>query len=321
MRRNSYTLPDTIAYSSGKKVRVDIPLSGYITHIDCLLTLNVEAGATPSAAQDGLAKIINSARIRAAGAKTYFDVMDGREWLWWAYFNQEGQIQQDTLPDAGSKEVTLILPIHLGFNWYDQFDRTVVIPAREVTNLVMEVDWGTNSDLGTGITIDTDKTNEMKLDISELTLEAGDLREDVFPEGLVSPRMEPRIIDIAAAKANLGQEDEVPVGDTLFQTGIMVLNSSDNRSDSVVSEVGVKFPRRRETPWRRDFDFVKAMSRRHFRTPASVTGASLYPWGWVSGKPLGLDLAAAMVGDCKMGFTTTVASGEIHLLHYAVGSE
>jgi len=331
MRRNIYPLTDKITWGASSSQAIDLPDSGYITHIDCMFKLNVTVGATPGLYEDAWARHFSSSRIKAAGAKTFFDVTDGRQWKYLSWFNYKGKIGEDAFPIAATAaaDYYAVYPIHWGLNPYDKFDRTVVIPARELTNLVYEIAYGAATALGSGETINS---GEVTFIVYELVPEPGELKEDIWPRGLISPRMEPRKTSITTTYASLGLEDEVPVGDTLHQTLIMHLDSSGNRTTTYCTEYGIKFPKRRMTPkefdWRpaewiayRDFDLggKEQLAASSAAQATKLTGVVLWPWSELTGDVAGLDLAAAVKGDCKFCFTIATANGTLHLLHYAIG--
>jgi len=287
--------------------------------MNCLLTAVITPGTSVTPKEDGLARILSSAKIRAAGQESFFEISDGRQWWFWDYFRYEGQVRKDSLPSAGAGQSTvyMMLPIHLGFMPRDPFDPTIVIPSAELSNLKLYITWGQNSSLGTGFTIGT--ATKFSVTIHELTLDPGDVKSDIWRGGLLAPAMESRKSDIASTYSNLGWEDEVPVGGTLFQTVIMIVDSSNDRSSSYISQLGVKFPKQRRTPWEQNWvDFETSMMT-EFRTGAQQAGAGLMMWSQLpEATQYGLDLEHAMIGDCKLCFTVDTADGDIHRLHYSV---
>jgi len=318
MYKNVYPVTDEISYAASTTKNIDIPQSGYITEINFLFTIRVTAAQGASANEDPLARLISAARLTASGAKNYFDISDGRQWYYWQFFNYEGQISGDSLPSAGSSsDVTLALKIHWGLNPYVDTDRTIILPSPELQNIKFEIDWGSASDLGTGYTIST-ANSKAEANITELALEAGELRESVWPT-LLSPRFQAREMSITSTATNLGKEDDVPVGDVLYQTTGMVLDSSGDRTNTNVTEIGVKFPKERRTPFKRKFNEMRAYSRTQFRTTSTVDGVYMLPWGAITDKQKGIDLRNAQVGDVSVGYTVGVGSGTIHALHYAFG--
>lgn len=317
MYKNVYPLSDTIGYVAGTTANVDIPKSGYITELNFLFTIRVTAAGGASGKEDPLARLINAARLTASGAKNYFDISDGRQWYYWQFFNYEGQISGDSLPVGTSDDITLALKIHWGLDPYLDTDRTIILPSPELQNIKMEIDWGDTTDLGTGYTI-TAANSEAQITITELALEAGELRESVWAT-MLSPRFEAREIPLSATSTNLGKTDDVPVGDVLYQTTELVLNSSGNRTNTNITEIGVKYPKERRTPFKRKFNEMRAYARTKFRTTSTVSGAFMLPWQVLTDKEKGIDLRGAQVGDVQLGHTVGTGSGTIHLLHYAFG--
>lgn len=318
MYKNVYPLEDNIDFVASTTKNVDIPQSGYITEINFLFTIRVTAAGGASGAEDPIARLINAARLTAAGAQNYFDVSDGRQWYYWNFFNYEGQVAGDSLPSAGSSDdITLSLKLHWGLDPYVDTDKTIVLPSPEKQNVKMSVDWGAASDLGTGYTITAANSNAA-LTITELALEAGEMRETIWPT-LLAPRFEAKEISLSATASNLSKTEDVPVGDVLYQTTSFILNSSGNRTNSNVSEIGVKYPKERRTPYKWNFNSLRAWARQKFRTTSTVTGAYMLPWSILTDKEKGIDLRGAQVGDVQIGHTVSTGSGTIHMLHYAFG--
>ena len=117
----------------------------------------------------------------------------------------------------------------------------------------------------------------------------------------------------------MGFERALPTGDVLYETLVMILNSSGNRSDSEISSVGVKFPKQRRTPYERGWTALKAATRRKYRIPSTQTGVTLFPWEEVTRRAVGIDLRMAQEGDVRFGFTTAQENGVLHLVHFMNG--
>jgi len=319
-RRVSYTLPERHVYSPNATTRVELPRSGYITEIGFLLRVQYDTGTAPSLNEDAHFRFWKSLRISAAGGLIFADFPDMRMAKFENFFRYKGQITEVPFTTAAglSDQITWAYYIlHLGHTPEDRFDRTIPIPARELVNLITEVTWADAAAIGTDYSVDN---AEISINISELILEPGETREDLWPRGIPSPRYEPTILDIDAVYANLALEHNVPVGDLLVRSTIVITGPGPayNRSDDAVTEIGIKFPKLREIPFRNDWRILKAFARSYFSVPQDVVGAILYPWSNVSGRPYGIDLSAALPGDVKFGFTTTAAgvNGQILILHF-----
>ena len=315
-----YPLTSYHTYAADTTTQVDLPDQGYITQIDCLLHLNVtpDTAVTPFATDD-LIRIISSSEVKGARARTFFDINDARLWYYWNYFNYEGQLRCDSLPagGAGATDVYCNFTIHLGFDVTDPFDKSVVIPARNVRNLKHNVSWGSASDLGTGFTVNS---GDMKLTVYEVVLPSGTLESEVWPNGFINPRMESRTHTIANAYSNLSLVEEVPVGDIMYQAVVMVTGTvgglATERNDVDITELAVKFPGRRSTPYEYAWQGLKSRTRTLYRTPADVAGVTMIPWEDLGAGPLGLDLTPNQVGDCELRFTTAAALSTGAKLHY-----
>lgn len=320
LQPQTYTITDEHTQKDDASTSVNIPESGYIPHMSCLLTATIVGGTTAEKAEDGLIRLIKSCRITAAGGKNYFDISDGRQWLYREHFRYQGQILKDALPDLGvTSTVYMNLPIHFGVSPYDKFDKSVVLPAVEETNLQHTIEWGAISDLYTSGGEISSAT--MRITVSELNLLGGETRADVWPKGINLPLMEARQIDIKSEKSNLGQTDDLPVGAILNATTILILDSDDKKSDEGVSEVGVLYPREvRKTPFRSDWIPLKAITRTEFSVPADIKGATHFLWEKVSRRAIGIDMRPMRVGDVQLAFTTEEAGvdGQIHLVYYSI---
>lgn len=316
MIQNTYTIDDTHTYASGSTTQIDIPESGYITEILALSAISITGGTSVSAAEDALARLIDAMQITAAGGKNYYDITDGRQGFYREYIRRQGQAQIDSMPAAGATATKrMLMVIHPGLNPYDPFDRSIIIPAAELSNLKHKVTWGAASTLGTGFTINS---GTLSLTVNEIVLEKGERREDIWPEGINVPMFEAREVTTVVA-SNLGKTDEVPVGNMLNSVLVMVLDSSGDRSDSYVTDMGIKFPKQVRTPFESKWYELKARMRALYNLPSDLTGIALIPLQWVSKRAIGLDLSAAMTGDVKLGFTIATASGTLHILYFNIG--
>jgi hypothetical protein len=271
--------------------------------------------------------------LQAAG-ETYFDVGDPRDWWYWGYFRHRGAIRNTTLPSAGgaATECYTLFEIHLGFepqrtpNAYmtpdgrllrtqigGVFDPTVVIPAVRLSNPELEVQWAAATAVGTGYTIGT---TTMTLTIHEIVLEPGEREEDLWPGGLLVPRVESASEPLDTAHANRSLRHEVPTSLVLYQTLAIVVDGSDDRSDTPVTELSVEFPPQRETPV--DLDWYEAIieNRKRTEVPSDIAGCFFLEWPLVSGNELGIDLTQKRVGDVEIGVTNAAtSSGTIRFLH------
>lgn len=320
MITQTYPASSTIGYTASTKVGIDLPKSGYITQLDLMLKVVADTGATVSANEQGLARLIDGITVSASGGQRFLDLTDGRQLYWLNYLKQEGEILEDTLSTTASQTAEtmyLELLLHWGYDWGNEYDPTVPIPTPRLDNPRLDVTWGAASDLGTGYTVSS--STEIAVTVHELALEPGETEAEKFPDGMISPRIEARTKTIDEIASNLGFERNVPVGDVLYETLIMILDSDGDRSDDEITRMGIKFPKQRRTPWEQTWQAIKAATRRKYRVPSTLSGVSILPWEEITRRAVGIDLKMAQEGDVVMGFTTGVEDGALHLVHFMMG--
>jgi hypothetical protein len=309
------TLTDKLPFVANSKQSIRLPLEGYVTRYDLKLRINVTTGASGGAPkEDAIARLIKSMRIESAGGKVHFAVADGRQLKYMNYYDLAGQVHEDALPTAANvtADVYAQYYIYWGFNPLNPFDASVVLPARDTQNLVMSVDWGSASDLGSGYTING---GEITITQHQLLLDAGEKVSDLFPYGYVEPRYQATSIAIGAVVTDLKLQDDVPVGDVLRRVIILQLDSADNRSDAEVSELGILLPKERTIPFRIDWKSAVLKDRSEYNLPATITGLLMLDAEDLSGFPAGADLSGFAVGDVKLGFSTLRTGGSIKLAY------
>ena len=316
---HAYSETENITYAASTRVAMDLPKNGYITHIDVILDLNITADNTVTAATtDPLQQVIDACRI-SAGGETYFDVSDGRDWFYWAAMRHRGMLQVTALPTGGNttSHARILFPLHLGYHPKNPYDPTVVIPATRLSNPRIEITFGAAADLGTGYTINS---GTAYLVFHELVLEKPEYEEKIWPDGLLVPRVENATEALDTAHTNLGLRHEVPVSMVLYNTMVTILDASDDRSDTPVTEMSVELPPERETPMQFDWDDAMAInamrteamsviSAEQTRTP--YAGLYLLEWPLVSGNSRGIDLSQATVGSVEIGMTNAATAGGV----------
>ena len=140
MLNHTYQVTDALSYSASTTKSIDIPETGYVTEMNLLLELYVTPSSIVSANEDALARIIDALKITAAGGKNYFTVEDGRQLLYHAYHQYQGQLLHDALPSAGGSAATVraLFPVHFGLDPFDPFDKSIIVPGAELSNFKLE---------------------------------------------------------------------------------------------------------------------------------------------------------------------------------------
>ena len=309
-------ITQTASYSANQTASIDVNLSGYVTQIDVDITLNVTAGTsvTPYSDDEAL-RIIKALKFTASNAKDFISFRDGREAYWLSYLKSQGQAQADSLPSPGSTDdVVIQFSIHPGGNFGNPFDKSRVIPLRGLSNVQMQITWGSASDLGTGYTVNS---GSMAITVYHAILEKGESEKEAFEglDHLMVPRYIPVEYSIDAVYSSYGFSKNVPTGAYIRDAMIMVLNSSDVRSNSDVSAVRVA-TNTGEMRWKQD-DFARWLRavRQQLYLPAALTGVGMIFFRDITGKPYGLDMVGASLGDWTLDFTTAASDGKIKVIY------
>lgn len=316
-KANLTPIPETVDYAPNQTTSIALPTSGYITHLNATLEMTVNGLAAPVPAEDAPFRIIKAMRITAAGSKNYFEIVDGRQLMVENVFKYGTNLRSDALPGAGvTKDVITHIPIHFGLQPDVLFDKSVVLPAVDLNNLIFQVTWGNNNDLGVDFAIVSAK---IRITPAELVIGPKENIRTIFPNGLIETRMESRILNIGNLYSNLSLVDEIPIGDTINQTSIMVLNAASNRSQVDISEVGIRFTKDRSIPYRLPFNHFTGLNQAFYGLDKELVGAGMIDWSHVSLEKYGRNASYDSVGDVVVGFTADVIGGQVYLLHKSIG--
>ena len=318
VRRVKETLAEVIAYEANKTKSIGLPRSGYITHIDLNLVLNVStgtAGGTPKT--DGLWRIIKALRIEAEGGRIFYAFPDGRVQKFKQILEYGSQFHEDSLPTAANvtQDVKAQIKLHTGLNPLDPFDPSIPIPADDLSQLKLSVLWGSESDLGDGYTVNS---GQIEVTVAQLIFEGEAEKRSIYPEGPAIPKMTDVERSITSTQSDLREQFDLPTGDVLMRTYVMVTDSNDDYSDAEVSELGVVFAREKETPYRVKWDQARFEDRARYGLTSTLSGRVAVDYEDVTGNPLGIDLSGYETGEVKLGFTTVKTGGRIRLLHVHV---
>jgi len=297
MKNLSTPIVSTADYAASQTKSIDVNLTGYVTQIDVDITLNVTAATSVTPKGDDQAlRIIKSLKFTASNvAKDFISFRDGREAYWLSYLKSQGQAHADTLPSAGSTDdVNIQFSLHPGSNFGNLYDLSRVIPLRGLSNVQMQITWGSASDLGTGYTVNS---GSMAITVYHAILEKGESERDAFAglDHLMVPRYIPVEYSIDAAYSSFGFSN--------------VLDSSDLRSNSDVSAVQVS-TNTGETRFKQ-LDWVRWLRnvRQRLYLPSALTGVGIVFFKDITGKDYGLDMVGASLGDWTIDFTTAASGG------------
>ena len=305
-------LVETLDYAANAPRTLALEKVGLITHLDLRFRMQYDytAGA---AAEDWFARVIKGLAIRDGQGHTWDAIGDGRQLYWKNYFQYQGQVRMDALSETGSQTdqiAEMLLQIHFGINPLNAFDPSSGIPAAELGQLALEIAWGSASDLGTDYTIDSITTR-----VTPATILVGDQYNKVRP-AILLPNNRWEKVDVAAVIGEIGLRRELPAGSILRKTNLLVVDSSDDRSNADVTEVGYIQALENIVNLRENWETLRARAQAKYGLPALPTGVVQIDWGEVAGDAA-LDLRRRLPGLDLVGFTTGVTGGDIWILHTA----
>jgi len=309
---------ETAEYSSGATKSIDVELRGYVTQIDVMIKLNITADSTATPkSDDTLLRAVKSLKFTSSGATDFFSVRDLREAWWLSYIKTQGRVYADTL-SAGAMSATdkyIQFTIHPGSNFGNAYDLTRCIPLRGLSNVQFQVTWGSDSDLGTGYTINS---GELSIVVYTKFLEKGESEADAF-KGLsyiMRPRYTPVLYQPGSATyASYGFSQNIPTGAYVRDIFLLVLSSGDVRSNADVTQFQIA-DNLGNVPLKVDnfTQYVRSTAQRFYLHEVNA-GVVMVPLKDISGKDFGLDLVGANLGDWKIEFTTAATNGKIHTVY------
>ena len=308
------TFTQKIQVKPNDVVTYKLPTRGYVTRYEMLMKLDVSTGSgggTPR--EDALFRFIKSLRIEHPGGRVFYSVPDGRMIKYMNVLDFGGLIREDPLPT--DPDVTETIYCKFVLNWglepSDPFDPTAVIPAGELSELQMTIVFGSDTDLGSGYTINGGEITITARYISGNT-------DIVFPDGYNIPVFNSVELDVNEVKGDLQIRDDLPVGNVLRYTMIMVTDPNDNRTNDYISEVGIVIPSERKEPYRIDWMTLNTNIRHDYGLEKEIPGLGVIDYEDLSGLPLGLDMSELNPGYYKIGFSSVNAPCKIKMVHVQI---
>jgi len=312
MTTKQVPLVETLAFAANATRTLPLEKVGLIT--DLMLRVRFQYDNSSGAPnEDALARIIKGIAIRDGQGHSWWACGDGRQLHWLNFLQFQGQVRMDVLGSgAVSNQIAEALwRIHFGVNPLNLFDPSSGIPAAELGSLALEITWGSAAvDFGSTISIDSGTVT-----VTPATILAGP-QYNAVRRDLLLPNYRWEKYDIPSVLGELGLQRELPAGNILRGTAILVVDTSDDRSDVEISEVGYRKVLENTVPWRENWNTLLGYTQARFGLPALPSGIAMVNWGQIIGEPA-LDLRRRLPGQDVLGFTSLLATGDIWLLHQA----
>lgn len=316
-------LADTFDYPNVKAVNLYKGAGLFTTEVELYLEANITTTGGVLA-EDPLSRLIKTFKI-TAGTQNFIAIQDPRQLTNWCFVRTRGNVREDSLPTSGTANVTMIIPIHLGIQPYDEsgkynpYDLSTVIPEDKgntrMTSLKGEMEWGTAADLGTGVTINSAKITV----IQRYVILTEEEKQYKFPGGVPVPRMETQVEALTAVRNNRGFKVDLPSKTVVNNTMLMTIDSTDKRSEAEITELGIEFRVKnidaQQTLWKPKQDFTARTNQ----LPSFKKGVVTIDWSTIEGaSAAGYSTDKESVGDTQIGLTVAKTGGSLHVIHYAV---
>jgi len=300
-------------YSANAVDTVELPKIGLLTDLIATLEVQYDTGGGPSKKEDALARLVKGWSILDGTGKPYFSIEDGRQLKYLNLFQYKGQLRHDdvtTNANQSNQKASAVFKIHPGFKPQINADLSSGIKAEEKLQLISRLTWGAASDLGSDYTIDWATISFIA---TYAILEPGETFEDIAPN-FVTPLPNMIRSPINNVLGNLAHKVPLPSGGVLVRSTIVVLNSSGNRANDQVSEVGYKTPIMGQEKLRIAWTTLQDQNKGIYDIDTMPTGVAAVNWAQVAGG-VGLDLSEAKAGEHELLFSTLATGGEILILH------
>ena len=193
-----------------------------------------------------------------------------------------------------------------------------MLPDNSDTSLLqVEVQWGSAADLGTGVTI-----NSVEIQVAQSYLSLNPMQiQRAFRAGIRTPKITTSIYDLTSLQSNLGARYEVPVKSLLNRTIFTVVDSSGNRSNSQISEVGIINNISTEQPSKLPFILAVQRTMARHELLAMPTGIVCFEWGDIPGGTLdvGYDTKSLSSRELQIGASIIATGGKVYVTETCIG--
>lgn len=237
-------LTDTLTYSAGNDVQIDLPNEGIITRVDFELSLTASGALAADCSVLGLWRAIQNLKIEGGGGKSYFS-MTGTQMGMLLHFLNLVDFKGTTWHEIVATTQVIAGRIHFGSRPRDvygrdnPFDLTAGIPAQDETNL--KFTWTCAASDNTIAATATISSGTMRVQVSEVLGQP--------TAGLMIPVSSSESYDPGATKSDLSGQRDIPTGNYVRRIAIMAIDATAGSSngplllDTLVTETGILLPK------------------------------------------------------------------------------
>jgi len=309
-------LVDKVEFEANKTKKIKIPKNNFISEIKLRLEVKiVNTAVAPTNHEDNPMSIVKRIRLFAKGKDAIFDAQMSLRFYEQKYLSGT-EPERATTSLTASATSTGIAECSIVFRVDENNldDITALLPAHDLSDLDLEVDWGTNTDLQlTNAGTITAADSFIKVSIVEATLTEEDinkLKEQFGDAKVLNKVVRQAEHDIAGVNDNFVFSKNITIGN-LIQRQLLQVWDNGVRNDTLVS----RFKFKQYSPVKKDLEdrnFPQSQStdKRKYRLESVVKGITIIDW---SDKGF-LDLTDLKDGDVKYEHNNIAKTGTAKII-------
>jgi len=292
-------LVETLGFQANSTTTKKLPQSGFDCQYELLFTLGYDSSTDYSAAEDAFARIVKGVAIKDGEGKTWLSYGDGRQLYYKNFLMRQGNVRMDTPEtNVSGQTAKMLLILHPGLKPLTTFDKSCGVPTRGLTDPSIEVTWGSHTDTESAGTL---TINSLDVSITPATYLPGQIPSgaDTFVYNARHLSSKPG----GETYSNLSWEVELPTGNMVKASYIIVLDSAGDRSNTAVSEVGFKRITENMIPYKAAWSDMQDRLQTILGLSSVPNGVGMINWTEEVEHPM-LNLTDRMRGEDKLCFTT-----------------
>lgn len=252
----NYTLPGCIlkqqevntvrTFAANNPIDIELISGQNITNVRGQLNAVYDTAATVTANEDGLAKLVKGIKLQINKGSSYMETISLQQLVLYNEHLTRDRLSNDQ-PSATISQTGVTGTVEFIFNSSltpaNPTNPKFAIPAQypAITSINVAGTWGTNTDLGTGYTVDP--STSIQIVEQDGWVCDGTVMAERFPltAGIAAQtNWQYGTQPISAAVGNLGEAMVLPQGALIRNIFLIVKDVNGDRSDTVVSNMSIK---------------------------------------------------------------------------------
>jgi len=225
---------------------IDLISGQNVTLVRGVANVVYDTAATVTAAEDGLAKLVKGIKLQVNKGSAYMEALSLQQLVLYNQHLMRGRLTNDQ-PSSTISQTGVAGSVEFFFapnlTPFDPSNPKFAIPGQypAISSVDVVGNWGTDSDLGTGYTVNA--STGVQITEQDGWVCSNDVYPERFPlsNGVAAlPYWQYGSFPITAAIGNLGAQLVLPQGSLIRNIFLIIKDSSQLRSDSVVSEIAIR---------------------------------------------------------------------------------